>query len=56
MKFFRKLGKYVRRFAWAFVVAYMIAWHNVYKERSDMPETIEWHIDEDQTIDNDEKL
>jgi hypothetical protein len=52
MKHFRYIGKFIRRFAWAFIVAYMIAWHNVYKERADMVNTIEYHIENDNETDS----
>ncbi len=56
MNFLRSSGKFIRRFAWAFVMAYMIAWHNVYKEKSDMPNTIEYHMENDHENDNSSDL
>lgn len=55
MKFLRQTGKYIRRFAWAFVVAYMVAWHNVYKEKSDMSNSIAYHMENDHEEDNSDK-
>jgi hypothetical protein len=56
MKFVKVTLKYVRRFAWALVMAYMIAWHNVYKERADMVNTIEYHMEDDHRNDASESL
>lgn len=32
MKFIRHLFLFMKRLLWALVLAYMVAWHNVYKE------------------------
>lgn len=33
--------KYSKRLAWAFTIAYMIAWHNVYNQKMDTKDSIE---------------
>lgn len=52
MQWIKVTGKFIRKFAWAFVIAYMIAWHNVYKEKSDMVNTIEYHMENDNETDS----
>jgi hypothetical protein len=56
MKWIKTGGKWIRKFAWAFVVAYMIAWHNVYKEKADMVNTVEYHMENDHTEENSSDL
>ncbi len=56
MKWLKITGKYIRKFAWAFVLAYMIAWHNVYKERADMVGTVEYHMEKDNESSDSENL
>jgi hypothetical protein len=43
----KQLLKGTRRIAWAILVGYMIAWHNVYKEETKMPQDIVISIEED---------
>lgn len=47
VKWLSYTGKIIRRFAWAFVIAYMVAWNNVYKEKSDIGNNIEYHMQND---------
>jgi len=48
MQIFYQILKYIRRTAWALLVAYMVGWHNVYKQVDRMPDDIVLTIEVDE--------
>lgn len=47
---------YLRRFGYAIMVAYLLAWHNVYNHKMDSRETIQFHQEHDFQVDNSDTL
>lgn len=56
MKYVRIGFRHVRHMLWAITVAFMIALHNVYHQRMDSRETIEWHQEHHSQVDNSDTL
>jgi hypothetical protein len=46
------IGRFLKRLFWAMCIAYMVAWHNVYKEDDRVLHDIELTTKEDQTLED----
>jgi hypothetical protein len=49
--FFYLVIRFLKRMLMATLLAYMIAWHNVYKEETRTPNTIEIVMQEEENVD-----